>query len=209
MGEFSVAAQLSPSRVHALIQQGAIAARKSAGIWLINDVELNRRRGVTRPMSPRMSRAFLTAVAGEELDASLDPAERSRVRKRLQHLRSLEDPAPVLASWLRLRATLHRLSIAASDVETLQYDQRVMLSGISDPRAGLSSAHEVEAYVQQEDFAQLCSEYLLVPSDHPNVFIRVVNEPMKAPAPLGFVLADLADHNSPREDAQVKRLLAL
>lgn len=208
MGEFAAEARLSPSRVHALIQQEKIRARKSGGIWLISDTELNRRRNVARPLSPRMTRAFLAVLSGQEPVGELDPAERSRLRKRLEYVRNLDDPSPTLASWLGPRAELHRLSVSTGDVAGLQRDVRIILSGISDPRAGMSSAHEVEAYVQQGNFSRLCSEYLMVPSDHPNVFLRVIHEFVDSPIPLGFVLADLADHNSPREDAQVKRLLS-
>jgi hypothetical protein len=207
VGEFAVAAKLSSSRVHALIKQGIVHARKSAGVWLISDAELNRRRSVARPMSPRMAHAFLALLSDDELPPGLEPGERLRLRKRLDYVRGLDDPAPLLSSWLRPRAVLHELSIATDDVEALQKDHRVVLSGISDGRAKLSSAHEVEGYVEGQHFDELCSEYLLVPSSHPNVFLRVSDESKTRPVPLGFVLADLADHNSDREDAQVKRLL--
>jgi hypothetical protein len=39
------------------------------------------------------------------------------------------------------------------------------------------------------------------------VLLHVVDHAIGSPAPLGLVIADLADRNSPREDAQVARLL--
>jgi hypothetical protein len=47
----------------------------------------------------------------------------------------------------------------------------------------------------------------LVDSNSPNVILRVMNIKLERPMPIGFVLADLSDHNGPREDAQVVRLL--
>ena len=87
-------------------------------------------------------------------------------------------------------------------------DGRFVRSGISDPRAGLSSGREAEGYVSSADFDALVRDYLLLPSPEPNVFLRVADVGLRGVAPLGAVVADLTDHNGPREDAQARRLLA-
>jgi hypothetical protein len=42
-----------------------------------------------------------------------------------------------------------------------------------------------------------------------NVWLHVVDRAVPRPAPLGLVIADLADHDGPREDNQVQSLLAI
>ena len=93
-------------------------------------------------------------------------------------------------------------------IRELLDDARFVRSGISDPRSGLSSGREAEGYVRSSEFEALVREYLLLPSSDPNVFLRVADAPLAREAPLGAVIADLADHNGPREDARVRRLLA-
>ena len=100
-----------------------------------------------------------------------------------------------------------------SDLAVLRKDKRLVLSGISDDRAGLSSEHELEAYVDPELSKQLISEYLLVEAKIPkdtNVWLHVarVHADADGRAPLGLVLADLADHAGPRESQRVKDLLS-
>ena len=97
--------------------------------------------------------------------------------------------------------------IGSAFVRSIAADARFVLSGISDPRARLSSNGEFEGYVKGNDLAALTQDFLLVPSSQPNVLLHVVDHAIGSPAPLGLVIADLADRNSPREDAQVARLL--
>ena len=92
-------------------------------------------------------------------------------------------------------------------IDDLRQDPRVVLSGVSDPRSGLSAAHQVEAYVQPPDLDAVVKDHLLIPAAVPSVFLHVTDHQVNAPVPLGLVLADLADHGGPREDAQVERIL--
>ena len=87
------------------------------------------------------------------------------------------------------------------DVAQLRADRRLALSGISDPRAGLSSLAEVEAYVGRDDLGALADDYFL-DLDHrpdaPNVVLHVVESPLGEPPRL-FSAADLFDRRGPRE----------
>ena len=93
------------------------------------------------------------------------------------------------------------------DLRKLQLDDRIFLSGVNDPRGGISASDFVEGYIERISVKQFRKDYLLVDSDAPNVILRIVDIALERPLPVGLVLADLADHNGPREDSQVARLL--
>jgi hypothetical protein len=86
-------------------------------------------------------------------------------------------------------------------------DAGLVRSGLSDDRSGLSAAHQYEGYVDPTDLASTLRRHLLIESDQPNVYLHVTSQPLTEPVPIGLVIADLADYNGPREDAQVERLL--
>ncbi len=99
-------------------------------------------------------------------------------------------------------------SVAVADLEALRADARLAVSGVSDPRSGLSAASIVEGYVRDVDVPALAGEYLLSGKGNLNVIVHVVHDrPIANPLPLPVLLADLADHDSPRESAAVARLM--
>ncbi len=176
-------------------------------MWLIDTRELARRSFLRRPMSTKMAWAFIDLLSGGTTDPRLDPAEASRLRSRQLELRDHEQPARLLSSWLHSRCPVQRFAVAQDDGPRLIGDPRFAQSGISDPRAGINAAGEYEGYVHSRDIAGLVREFLLVPSSQPNVLLHVVERTTVTPVPFGLVVADLADRNGPREDAQVARLL--
>ncbi len=201
--EFAISQGISPRRVLQLIEQGRVAARRTGGLWLIDSRELRRRAFIRRPMSRKMAWAFIGLLSGGAMDPDLDPAETSRLREVAEH----EDPARLLSSWLHSRCPVAKFAVGRDDGPRFAADARFVPSGISDPRARLSSSGEFEGYVKGNDLAALTRDFLLVPSSQTNVLLHVVDHAIGSPAPLGLVIADLADRNSPREDAQVARLL--
>ena len=52
-------------------------------------------------------------------------------------------------------------------------------------------------------------DHLMAPVNPANVWFHVVARPLARPAPLGLVIADLADHDRAREDARVAELLGI
>ena len=63
------------------------------------------------------------------------------------------------------------------DVGQLRADPRLGLSGVSDPRVGLSSSAQMEAYVARDDLLGLADDYFLdldQRPDAPNVVLHVV-----------------------------------
>ena len=95
-----------------------------------------------------------------------------------------------------------------SDLADLKADERVVPSGVSDPRAGVSAADLVEAYVDRRDLAAVQSDFLLSAKGNHNVLFHVMDGPVPfSPVPLPVLIADMADHDGPREDAAAAALI--
>ena len=71
----------------------------------------------------------------------------------------------------------------------------------------MSAGREAEAYVRPGDVEQLMADHLMAAVNPANVWLHVVARPLARPAPLGLVIADLADHDRAREDARVAEIL--
>lgn len=205
-----VAAQLGVTerRVRQLIDAGNLPARRVAGRLLVEEGSIPRSRPMTRPMSPRIAWAFISLLSNEAVQEISD-RELARIQGKHLALLASPQPAALLRSWLRSRAQLRRLSISPTDADEVLNDLRVIPSGISDPRSEMSAGREVEGYVQTGDVEQLVADHLMAPIGPTNVWLRVIDRPLPRPAPLGLVIADLADHDGAREDARVGQLLGV
>ncbi|TFB48252.1 helix-turn-helix domain-containing protein [Cryobacterium tagatosivorans] len=207
--EYAARQGISVARVHQLIREGKVDAQKIGSSWVIDESELRREPPLSRPLSPANAWSFVYLLSGVEPENMEAKARWLLYRKRAD-LAESNAPAPLLASWLRKRAPVLALHANAADLADLRNDERVLLSGISDDRAGLSSEHEVEGYVDPELSKQLIREYLLVEAKNANVWLHLARVQADADgrAPLGLVLADLADRAGPRESQRVKELLS-
>ena len=188
------------SRVHQRIADGSLRAEKVGMIWLVDAGDLRPARR-SRPMSGRMARALAEMYDGGS--PAVSGAELARLRVKVEALRSgPEEELPAkLSAWLASRAERVELAVHPQDLAQLRADRRLALSGISDPRAGLSSPAEVEAYVGREDLGVLADDYFLDLArrpDAPNVVLHVVENPLVEPPRL-FSAADLFDRRGPRE----------
>ncbi|GAA0634469.1 hypothetical protein GCM10009547_43130 [Sporichthya brevicatena] len=199
---------VSERRVRERIAAGDLPARRIGRAWLVDAAHLGRAPRVGRPMSRRVAWAFLDLLDGGAGDGVSQP-EQSRLRKKRALLLEAPDPAALLRSWLPARAEVRRYSVAAADLPALRDDARIALSGVSDMRSGMAAAGVVEGYVGAGEVDDLVEDFLLSERGEPNVILHVVEEDraVAAPVPLAVLLADLSDHNGPRERAAVERLL--
>lgn len=206
--EYAKEQGISARRVQAAASAGVLRARKIAGRWVI-DTAGARHDEVGRPLSSRSVRALLARLSGDDAwRAGLSASEAARVVGRLARLRDASDTAELLAAWVRgARPEPRRFRVADEDLEDMRADPRLVAGGISDPRSGMSDAGELEAHVHGGDLDPIIHEYLLVPADRPNVLLHVREHPVQRPLPLGELIADLAQHPSPRERAAVSHLL--
>lgn len=191
---------VSRHRVHQRIADGSLRAEKVGSIWLVDAADLRPPRR-SRPMSRRMARALAEVYEGGAPEVS--GVEMARLRIKVEVLRSgPEEELPArVSAWLADRAARVELALHPEDVAQLRPDRRLALSGISDPRAGLSSQAEVEAYVGRDDLGGLADDYFLDLAqrpDAPNVVLHVIEKPLAEPPRL-FSAADLFDRRGARE----------
>ena len=205
--EFAIRKKISERRVLQLIGQGDLKARRLSSQWLIDAAELSRRPNSSRPMSPKMSKAFLEIMSHMKNQDSLDPSEKSRLKSRFKKMKLDHDPVLLLNSWLRRRAEIQNYKINLVDLRNLASDLDVIPSGVSDSRSGISSQDFFEGYVLKKDLGKLKRKYFLVASEQPNVILRIVDYELPRPIPIGYVIADLAEHNSAREQSQAESLI--
>jgi hypothetical protein len=118
-----------------------------------------------------------------------------------------QQPGVLLRSWLRRRAGLLRLEAPAGDIAELLADPRAVPSGISDARSAMSAGNGAEGYVRRPDVEALVRDYLMAESTEGNVCLHTSDRSLFSPVLLGLVIADLADHDGPREDGVVEALL--
>ncbi|TSD63651.1 excisionase family DNA-binding protein [Aeromicrobium piscarium] len=198
---------VSRQRVVAMIQSGSLPAVKVGRSYVIDAAAVSRHRGaVSRPLSPRMAAALLRLAAHEKPGVSA--SEVSRLRGRLARLHDAADPVGLVRGWLPGRARRLEMSAAAADLQTIAADPRLMLAGVSDPRAGMQSSRLVEGYVHEADAEGLFGEHFVVqaPSrSEANVIVHVA-DPVPPLSPL-LVAADLADYREGREERQAATVL--
>lgn len=206
VSEFAEARGVSRQRALALINSGQVKAKRIGHSWAIDQLEVNQRPAISRPLSPRMARLLIAAMSSEP--AELDSQERYFLGRYVERLRSDPSPIGLLHSWLRSRQ-IRVVDVAANpaDIADVSSDRRAIASGISDARAGLSAVREFEGYVAASALDGFLRDNLLIESDAPNVHLHVVEQLPAAPIAVGFVIADLIDWNRPREDGRARELL--
>lgn len=213
VGLADVAEQLgvSQQRIRELLRRGRLDGQKISGRWLIDPASLPAvSRRVGQPLSPRVAWALADIASGGHAP-SLSAAERSRARAKLRHLLDSDDPVPTLASLMARRASRSRWS--APDPAGLLDDGRIVPSGVSDPRSGMSSAHRMEGYVNADDFDDVIGDHLLVRARGPeNVVLHHADvtaadlEGLPSPLPWLVIAADLAE-SGVRETQQAMQVL--
>ncbi len=154
-----------------------------------------------------MAGLLVNAMSGKEL-RDLDAQERFFLGTYIERLRDDDDPLRLLYSWMRARQ-INAVEVAANtlDIPEIAADSRVVASGISDPRAGLSVSAEFEGYIGVTDLDRFVQDNLLIRSSSPNIRLHVVAKRPARPVLLGLVIADLVDWNRPREDGRALELL--
>lgn len=156
-------------------------------------------------MSVRIAWALVEIGNGGAPDW-VEARESYRLRRALDRLVADDEPEMLLRSWLASRA--ERQLLSASEIDALRADPRLVLSGLSDGRSGLSAAGNVEAYVRAEDAAAVRRDHLLVDSgSNANVVLHVSPMVPDRPVPVLLLAADLADHDGPRELARARELI--
>jgi excisionase family DNA binding protein len=213
------------ARVHQRIADGSLPATRIGAQWVIEEAALIAvsERVSGRPLSRRSARALIALSLGDQ-DAiqGYAPAERSRARERLQRLLapSIERSeaevhalAVLLRAWLGMRAERRRYRVSPGDLTDLRKDGRLVQSGVSHPRSGISAGDVIEGYVGVSHIDEIVLDYLLssvTSGREANVILHVVADGMPRAADVHGLLvlaADLVEHRGPREEARAFDLL--
>lgn len=194
-----------------MIADQRLPAQRVGQSWSISEADIARRRiPVGRPLSIDMARGLLDLAAG--LRPELSSRDISRLRANMVRLvrevKSNGDPAVLLRSWLPRRAIRRELSVAEADLSEVLADTRFVQSGISDKRAGMSSPHVGEGYVDQKIAQKFLADHFIVEAEDParaNLIVHVAAD-IPPISPL-VIAADLADYRAEREDRQAQVVL--
>ena len=125
VSEFARVKGISRSRILQLIQQGEIKAFKVGSQWVIDNSQLRYRGNFSRPLNPKMTKALLRVLSGEEVPADLDPSEKSRIRNKVVLIKNTDDPVQLIKSWLRNRAQKVELSANPEDLQKLRISKKL------------------------------------------------------------------------------------
>lgn len=207
VSEYASQLGISPGRVRQLISAKRITATKSGGTWLIDQSQLKLRALSSRPMSKSIATNFIYLLSGMPWGENLQSNEKLRLQDYLAELKSNENPAALIAAWLKGYRIEHRLQINPKDLAALGTENKIVASGVSDKRSTFAQANLFEGYVEKKNLNEIKRKFLMVESSNFNVLLRTSPIKLQKPIPLGLLLADLADHNQPREDKQVKTLV--
>jgi hypothetical protein len=152
-----------------------------------------------------MSRPVAWAFLADEPPAD-DQRGAWRWRKRRERLAVDPEPEALLVSWVASRGD--RLLFVANEPTGVLDDPRVVHSGVSDPRSGLSVAGMAEGWVRGADLAAVRRAHLLRPAEEQyRVVLHVADALPAGPVSLLLLAADLADHQGPRELGRARDLI--
>ena len=203
---------VSRQRVLQMIADRRLPAERVGQSWSINESDIARRRiPVGRPLSMDMAHGFLDLAAG--IRPELESRDISRLRAnmvRLVHeVRSNDgDPAGLLRSWLPGRAERRELSVAEADLPGVLADDRLILSGVSDKRAGMSSPRIAEGYIDAQAARKFFEDHFAVDADNSARANLIAHVAMVVPPISPVVIAaDLSDYRAGREDRQAQVVL--
>ena len=207
VNDFAAAKGLSSRRVLQLIEQGDIKAQKISNRWIISPQELSHMPKASRPFSRKISLSMLELLSGQDFSQDLDPAEIRRLHIRFSLLQKHRDPASLLRAWIRFDSEPIELFARKVELAKLRKSSLVVASGASHPLSGMSDGDAFGAYVEKKFLQKVKKEFLLVSSEEPNIFLKVIDKPFPLELIFGLILSDLSAKNGPRERNMVKELV--
>lgn len=202
---------VSRQRVLQMITEERLPAQRVGQSWSIKEADIARRRvPVGRPLSMAMARGFLDLAAGVRPHLSTRDISRLRANmvRLVREVKSDGDPAGLLQSWLPRRAIRHEMSVAEADLPDVLADDRLVISGVSDKRVGMSSPGMGEGYLEELAARKFFDDHFVVEADDRARANLIVHVATVVPSISPVVLAaDLSDYRGGREDRQARVVL--
>ncbi len=207
---------LDPSRVRALIANGALRADKVGGRWLVHwDSVVARRRAPVppgRPLTPHNAWALLLEASGETVPGDVEPVARWRRRQALQHWGLLAIPRR-----LDRRARVQQFWALPGELRALRDSDALVLTGSSAAGAlglELAAPDAIDAYVPLRRLDEIVRAHALeeASSSQANVTLRAVPDEAwllddRRIAPKAAVALDLASYPDSRSSRVGTELL--
>lgn len=204
---------VSPVQLRTMIRRGEVPAHREAGRYLIDSADLSTvsLRSPVRPMGPRMLAGLLDALDGRTAaDGELDPVVRHRLRRHLDQLRGVGDPAALLAAWSadRYRRVV-RAPAPAADVARVAADPRVRLGGVSDPRSHMVvGPGELRGWLFTDAPERFLRDHYLAEGPGATIVLTVTGEtPAGGQVPSSWVMCDLARTPGVRERGRAAEMI--
>ncbi len=208
--------ELDPSRVRALIANGALRADKVGGRWLVHwDSVVARRRAPVppgRPLTAHNAWALLLEASGEPVPGDVEPVARWRRRQALEHWGLL-----AIGRRLDRRARVDQFWGLPGELRALRKNEALVLTGSSAAGAlklELAAPDAIDAYVPGRSADEIVRAHALqeAPVSQANVTLRVVPDKAwlldgRRIAPKAAVALDLAAYVDPRSSRVGTELL--
>lgn len=96
--DYAAQAGISVPRVHELIRDRKIEARKIGSSWAIPESQLKRRAPLSRPLSLRNSWALIELLSGFQ-PVAIDATAAWRMRRKCVQIADEPDPVRLISSW--------------------------------------------------------------------------------------------------------------
>lgn len=194
VAEYAREQGVSPARIRQLASAGRIPARRSAGVWLVENSSPTAQRRMSRPLSARMSAGLIALLSGIPLPIALSSSEVARIRTYIERLRTRNGAEHLMASWLPQRAERVQLRAPKRNIIHLLTDPHFAPSGVSDARISVRSSILAEGYITSEVLPEIIKRYGMAPAKNINVVLHVTRLAMPNPVPLALSLVDLAEY---------------
>lgn len=186
------------SRVRALLSRGQLDGEKVGGRWLVSRRSVRQRQSNApkrgRRLRPANAWAVL-ALASSEAAPWVSAEERRRVADLLE-ARGFVD----LVGRMSERARVEELYAHPGVMSSIQQSSNIVPAGAHAARdvgEKIVVGEGLDFYISEPDLPELVREYVLEPSDQPNLRVRVVPEGLwpfrDRRMPLAAVAVDLAD----------------
>lgn len=168
-------------------------------------------RARRRTLPPRVRYGLISALSGHDGWRGLHLIEREQIQHLRAEIHASPDPAEDLAALL-VSAPPMRLRVEGqAALDAVESDSRLILSGVSDPRAAVTlPSRMIEGHVSILDADEFIAAHRLAPATErrENVRLHVDQVRPATPPPLAVILADLAQHDTTSALVAFRRLLS-
>jgi hypothetical protein len=201
---------VSPQRVHALIRAGYLDAGRFGRSVAVSPLSVQYCLAAPRPMHRPLSRASAWAAialagGGSEFVSEVLATPERRAFARVRTLLEQKGLAS-LVPYLRGRSRVQRFRADEADLELLAGEAQAVRTGASaaiEHGLDVLAPNQLDLYLPAQQLAKLAHRYALEPSSHPNVTVRLVDDPWPfrsnvRVAPGRLAALDLYDSGDPR-----------